>query len=143
MQERAEHEAAGQVNMNEVERKAIEELAVALAVSIQDITADGHCLYNAISDQLLQHYHIEVRCTLSLMHLASCILNVESLAEWRLYIINVSLSPSCFLLLLDTLSIIPSMSLSPPNVIIPSPMSLSSNGRGAPMTPSCYAPLNR
>jgi len=61
MQDQAEKEAAGQVNMNEIERKAIEELAQALAVTIQDITADGHCLYNAISDQLLQHYNIEVR----------------------------------------------------------------------------------
>ncbi|KAF9361306.1 hypothetical protein BGX34_007219 [Mortierella sp. NVP85] len=59
MQDQAEKEAAGQVNMNEIERKAIEELAQALAVTIQDITADGHCLYNAISDQLLQHYNIE------------------------------------------------------------------------------------
>lgn len=61
MQDRAETEAAGQVNMNEIERKAIEELAVAMAVSIQDITPDGHCLYNAISDQLSQHYNVEVR----------------------------------------------------------------------------------
>ncbi|KAK3810374.1 MAG: hypothetical protein J3Q66DRAFT_65969 [Benniella sp.] len=59
MQDQAEKEAAGQVNMNEIERKAIEELAQALTVTIQDITADGHCLYNAISDQLLQHYNIE------------------------------------------------------------------------------------
>ncbi|KAG0214824.1 OTU domain-containing protein 6B [Mortierella sp. GBA43] len=59
IQDQAQKEASGKVNMNEVERKAIEELAQAMSVSIQDITADGHCLYNAISDQLVQHYNVE------------------------------------------------------------------------------------
>ncbi|KAF9382367.1 OTU domain-containing protein 6B [Podila verticillata] len=56
LQDEAEKEAAGQVNMNEVERKAIEELAQVMGVKVQDVTADGHCLYNAIADQLSQHY---------------------------------------------------------------------------------------
>ncbi|KAF9347602.1 hypothetical protein BGX26_000936 [Mortierella sp. AD094] len=59
LQDEAEKEAAGQVNMNEVERKAIEELAQVMGVSVKDITADGHCLYNAVADQLLQHYQIK------------------------------------------------------------------------------------
>ncbi|KAF8935686.1 hypothetical protein EDD21DRAFT_392419 [Dissophora ornata] len=59
LQDEAEKEAAGQVNMNEVERKAIEELAVAMSVTVKDVNADGHCLYNAIADQLSQHYQKE------------------------------------------------------------------------------------
>ncbi|GJJ71842.1 OTU domain-containing protein 6 [Entomortierella parvispora] len=56
IQDEAEKEAAGQVNMNEVERKAIEELAQVMNVTVKDVTADGHCLYNSIADQLAQHY---------------------------------------------------------------------------------------
>ncbi|KAG0324328.1 OTU domain-containing protein 6B [Podila humilis] len=56
LQDEAEKEADGQVNMNEVERKAIEELAEVMGVKVKDVTADGHCLYNAIADQLSQHY---------------------------------------------------------------------------------------
>ncbi|KAF9920368.1 OTU domain-containing protein 6A [Linnemannia zychae] len=59
LQDEAEKEAAGQVNMNEVERKAIEDLAAVMKVIVKDITADGHCLYNAIADQLSQHYSAE------------------------------------------------------------------------------------
>ncbi|KAF9899997.1 OTU domain-containing protein 6B [Linnemannia zychae] len=59
LQDEAEKEAAGQVNMNEVERKAIEELATVMNVTVKDVTADGHCLYNAIADQLSQHYQTE------------------------------------------------------------------------------------
>ncbi|KAF9575977.1 OTU domain-containing protein 6B [Mortierella alpina] len=59
LQDEAEQEAAGQVNMNEVERKAIEELAKVMGVTVKDVTADGHCLYNAIADQLSQHYQTE------------------------------------------------------------------------------------
>ncbi|KAF9955337.1 OTU domain-containing protein 6B [Mortierella alpina] len=59
LQDEAEQEAAGQVNMNEVERKAIEELAQVMGVTVKDVTADGHCLYNAIADQLSQHYQTE------------------------------------------------------------------------------------
>ncbi|KAF9121857.1 OTU domain-containing protein 6B [Mortierella sp. 14UC] len=59
LQDEAEKEAAGQVNMNEVERKAIEELATVMNVTVKDVTADGHCLYNAIADQLSQHYRTE------------------------------------------------------------------------------------
>ncbi|KAF9424994.1 OTU domain-containing protein 6A [Podila epigama] len=56
LQDEAEKEAAGQVNMNEVERKAIEELAQAMSVVVKEVTADGHCLYNSIADQLAQRY---------------------------------------------------------------------------------------
>ncbi|KAG0054013.1 OTU domain-containing protein 6A [Gryganskiella cystojenkinii] len=59
IQDEAEKEAAGQVNMNEVEREAIEELASAMNVIVKDVTADGHCLYNAVADQLAQHYQKE------------------------------------------------------------------------------------
>ncbi|KAK3834943.1 MAG: hypothetical protein JOS17DRAFT_738233 [Linnemannia elongata] len=59
LQDEAEKEAAGQVNMNEVERKSIEELANVMNVTVKDVTADGHCLYNAIADQLLQRYQTE------------------------------------------------------------------------------------
>jgi OTU domain-containing protein 6 len=60
LQDEAEKEAAGQVNMNEVERKSIEELANVMNVTVKDVTADGHCLYNAIADQLFQRYQTEV-----------------------------------------------------------------------------------
>ncbi|KAF9971388.1 OTU domain-containing protein 6B [Actinomortierella ambigua] len=56
LQDQAEKEAAGQVNMKEVERQAIEELAQVMELEVKDITADGHCLYNAVADQLAQHY---------------------------------------------------------------------------------------
>ncbi|KAG0282487.1 OTU domain-containing protein 6B [Linnemannia gamsii] len=59
LQDEAEKEAAGQVNMNEVERKSIEELANVMNVTVRDVTADGHCLYNAIADQLSQRYQTE------------------------------------------------------------------------------------
>ncbi|KAG0223731.1 OTU domain-containing protein 6B [Actinomortierella wolfii] len=57
LQDQAEKEAANQVDMKEIERKAIEELARVMELEIKDITADGHCLYNAIADQLAQHYN--------------------------------------------------------------------------------------
>lgn len=60
IQDEAEKEAAGQVNMNEVERKAIEELAQVMNVTVKDVTADGHCLYNSIADQLAQHLQKQV-----------------------------------------------------------------------------------
>ncbi|KAF9102221.1 hypothetical protein BGX27_011124 [Mortierella sp. AM989] len=59
LQDEAEEEVAGQVNMNEVERKAIEELAQVMGVAVKDITPDGHCLYNAVADQLSQHYQLK------------------------------------------------------------------------------------
>ncbi|KAF8967785.1 hypothetical protein BGZ46_000099 [Entomortierella lignicola] len=59
LQDEAEKEASGQVNMNEVERMAIEELSQAMGVTVKDITPDGHCLYNAVADQLSQHYQIK------------------------------------------------------------------------------------
>ncbi|KAI1314798.1 OTU domain-containing protein 6B [Mortierella claussenii] len=59
LQDEAEKEATGQVNMNEVEHKAIEELSQVMGVTVKDITPDGHCLYNAIADQLSQHYQTQ------------------------------------------------------------------------------------
>lgn len=60
MQDEAEKEAAGQVNINEIERQAIEELAQVMGVAVKEVTADGHCLYNAVADQLSQRYQQEV-----------------------------------------------------------------------------------
>ncbi|KAF9908817.1 OTU domain-containing protein 6B [Lobosporangium transversale] len=59
IQDEAEKEASSQTNMNEVEKSAIEELAQAMGVVVQSISPDGHCLYNAIADQLRQHYETE------------------------------------------------------------------------------------
>ncbi|KAF9166852.1 OTU domain-containing protein 6B [Actinomortierella ambigua] len=56
LQDQAEKEAAGQVDMKEIERQAIEELAQVMELEIKDINADGHCLYNAVADQLAQRY---------------------------------------------------------------------------------------
>ncbi|RKP13972.1 hypothetical protein BJ684DRAFT_19584 [Piptocephalis cylindrospora] len=52
MQAEAEAEAEGQVDMRAVENEAIESLAKARACRVVDIVPDGHCLYNAIADQL-------------------------------------------------------------------------------------------
>lgn len=73
LQDEAEKEAAGQVNMNEVERKSIEELANVMNVIVNDVTADGHCLYNAIADQLSQRYQTEVSESAGLFYLLKCI----------------------------------------------------------------------
>ncbi|OZJ07001.1 hypothetical protein BZG36_00038 [Bifiguratus adelaidae] len=52
MQDEAAQEAEGQVDMQALEKKAIIDLVAAKGLQVKDITADGHCLYNAISDQL-------------------------------------------------------------------------------------------
>ncbi|CAB4434281.1 unnamed protein product [Rhizophagus irregularis] len=48
----AENEANNQVNMKEIEDKKITEKIITMGLSIKEIAPDGHCLYNAISDQL-------------------------------------------------------------------------------------------
>lgn len=48
----AELEAASMVNHKEIENKNINEKLIPLNLGIEIITADGHCLYNSISDQL-------------------------------------------------------------------------------------------
>ncbi|KAL1915720.1 uncharacterized protein VTP21DRAFT_6479 [Calcarisporiella thermophila] len=52
MREQAEKEASGQVNMQEIENSAIRDLLAVMSLELKEITPDGHCLYNAISDQL-------------------------------------------------------------------------------------------
>ncbi|CAG8520311.1 2137_t:CDS:10 [Ambispora leptoticha] len=58
MQEQGEKEADGQINMQAIERNAIQELTKSMGLSIKEITPDGHCLYNAIADQLQFRYDI-------------------------------------------------------------------------------------
>ncbi|KAG0376545.1 hypothetical protein BGX24_007595 [Mortierella sp. AD032] len=82
LQDEAEMEAAGQVNMNEVERKAIEELATVMNVTVKDVTADGHCLYNAIADQLSQHYQTEHGDMMSPDDFNEYCKDLESTAVW-------------------------------------------------------------
>lgn len=56
MREEAEKEASGQVDMGAVEKEAIRELLGPMKLRVKEITADGHCLYNAISNQLNERY---------------------------------------------------------------------------------------
>ncbi|CAG8463769.1 2626_t:CDS:2 [Ambispora gerdemannii] len=58
MQEQGEKEADGQINMQAIERTAIQELTKSMGLSIKEITPDGHCLYNAIADQLQFRHNI-------------------------------------------------------------------------------------
>ncbi|CAO3609770.1 unnamed protein product [Cunninghamella blakesleeana] len=57
LREEAEKEAENQVDMGKLESDAILELLVPMKLKVQEITADGHCLYNAISAQLLKRYN--------------------------------------------------------------------------------------
>ena len=45
-----------QVNQSEVEEKQLQELCEKLQLQVHEITPDGHCLYNAIADQLNTRY---------------------------------------------------------------------------------------
>ncbi|KAI9310294.1 hypothetical protein BX666DRAFT_1276736 [Dichotomocladium elegans] len=56
MREEAEKEAEGQVDMAALETEAIRELLVPLKLRVHEISADGHCLYNAVANQLLCRY---------------------------------------------------------------------------------------
>ncbi|KAI9332340.1 hypothetical protein BDR26DRAFT_921741 [Obelidium mucronatum] len=49
---KAEEEAANTVNMREVEDEAIRNIVVPWKLRVKQIIADGHCLYNAVSDQV-------------------------------------------------------------------------------------------
>ncbi|KAI8065250.1 hypothetical protein BC940DRAFT_304581 [Gongronella butleri] len=66
LRDEAAKEAEGQVDMGKLESDAIKELLVPMKLRLQEINADGHCLYNAISAQLLERQqdatsHLELR----------------------------------------------------------------------------------
>ncbi|CAG8774606.1 1902_t:CDS:2, partial [Acaulospora morrowiae] len=54
-----EEDASKQVNMREVEHNSIKSLAERMGLTIEEIAPDGHCLYNAISDQLRIKFQVE------------------------------------------------------------------------------------
>ncbi|KAG9294805.1 hypothetical protein G9A89_008497 [Geosiphon pyriformis] len=58
LQDQAEKEVDGQINMKEVELEAIKSLTEKMDLTIKQIIPDGHCLYNAIADQLSTQYNI-------------------------------------------------------------------------------------
>ncbi|RKO92483.1 hypothetical protein BDK51DRAFT_18214, partial [Blyttiomyces helicus] len=55
MRKEAQEEASNTVNMREVEDAAIGAMIRPLKMIVHEISADGHCLYNAIADQLRRH----------------------------------------------------------------------------------------
>ncbi|KAI8079773.1 uncharacterized protein BX664DRAFT_341423 [Halteromyces radiatus] len=57
LREEAEKEAENQVDMGQLEIESIRELLVPMKLRVQEITADGHCLYNAIGAQLEKRYN--------------------------------------------------------------------------------------
>ncbi|KAG1172635.1 hypothetical protein G6F70_008632 [Rhizopus microsporus] len=59
LREEAEQEAANQVDQGAIEADAIRELVIPMNLRVKQITADGHCLYNAFADQLKQRYNEE------------------------------------------------------------------------------------
>ncbi|RIB26816.1 hypothetical protein C2G38_168335 [Gigaspora rosea] len=59
-QNEAAEAAKNQINMNEIERNAITEIIKPMGLAIEEIPANGHCLYNAISDQLQLRHNILV-----------------------------------------------------------------------------------
>ncbi|ORY02096.1 OTU-domain-containing protein [Basidiobolus meristosporus CBS 931.73] len=60
MQQEAEEEAATMDNVQEREKIAFDELLQTIGFSMKEVTADGHCLYNAVADQLNSLYNIKV-----------------------------------------------------------------------------------
>ncbi|KAJ1976077.1 OTU protein [Dimargaris xerosporica] len=60
MQEEAAHEASQQVNMEEVERKAMRALLKKHRLTLCEVKSDGHCLYRAIADQLTTYHDCAV-----------------------------------------------------------------------------------
>ncbi|KAI9263126.1 hypothetical protein BDA99DRAFT_509378 [Phascolomyces articulosus] len=60
LRDEAEKEASEQVDMAALEKASIQELLGPLKLKVHEIHADGHCLYNAISNQLSKRYHQEV-----------------------------------------------------------------------------------
>ncbi|CAO3681156.1 unnamed protein product [Umbelopsis ramanniana] len=59
MREEAEKEADGQVDRGQLESEAIQELLVPMRLRVSEVAADGHCLYNAVSDQLAARYKVK------------------------------------------------------------------------------------
>ncbi|KAI8804812.1 hypothetical protein BJ742DRAFT_427346 [Cladochytrium replicatum] len=53
MRRQALEEASNTVNMREVEDEAIAKILQPMNMRVRQVAADGHCLYNAIADQLL------------------------------------------------------------------------------------------
>ncbi|CAG8458014.1 9819_t:CDS:2 [Paraglomus occultum] len=60
MQDQDSDEAADQVNKQEIEKNAMAELTKSMGLTIKEIAPNGHCLYNAISDQLLLQHNIPI-----------------------------------------------------------------------------------
>ncbi|CAO3658842.1 unnamed protein product [Umbelopsis vinacea] len=56
MRDEAEKEAEGQVDRGKLERDAINELLVPMRLRVSEVAADGHCLYNAVANQLAERY---------------------------------------------------------------------------------------
>ncbi|KAJ1801251.1 OTU protein [Coemansia sp. RSA 2399] len=67
MQEEAEHEAEGMVDVTAVEAEAMNTLAASAGLSVKEIRPDGHCLYSAVADQVGAYHsqpsatHLEMR----------------------------------------------------------------------------------
>ncbi|KAI9273722.1 hypothetical protein BY458DRAFT_508031 [Sporodiniella umbellata] len=59
LREEAERDAANMPDQGAIETEAIQKLLVPLNLRIKQITADGHCLYNAFADQLKLRYNEE------------------------------------------------------------------------------------
>ncbi|KAL0091123.1 hypothetical protein J3Q64DRAFT_1708644 [Phycomyces blakesleeanus] len=59
IRDEAEKEASGQVDMGELESEAIKELLAPMKLKVQEISPDGHCLYNSIAKQLEYIYNEE------------------------------------------------------------------------------------
>ncbi|KAI8375575.1 hypothetical protein BD560DRAFT_392720 [Blakeslea trispora] len=60
LRQEAEKEAENQVDMAVVETEAIQKLLEPMHLRIKQISADGHCLYNAFADQLKTRYEDSV-----------------------------------------------------------------------------------
>ncbi|ORX48581.1 OTU-domain-containing protein [Hesseltinella vesiculosa] len=56
LREQAALDAENIVDMGQIESDCIKELLIPMKLKLQEITADGHCLYNAVAAQLLQRY---------------------------------------------------------------------------------------
>ncbi|KAG2183176.1 hypothetical protein INT43_006171 [Umbelopsis isabellina] len=59
MKDEAEKEADGQVDRGKLESDAIKELLVPMRLRVSEVPADGHCLYNAVADQLAKRYKVQ------------------------------------------------------------------------------------
>ncbi|KAI8929930.1 hypothetical protein BC831DRAFT_441628 [Entophlyctis helioformis] len=55
MRREAEAEAALAPNLKEIENAELDRIIAEMSLSIKEISADGHCLYNALADQLRLH----------------------------------------------------------------------------------------